>query len=50
MDLTTGDIGALVKKIAIPSSIGFLFTTLFNVVDNIFTGYLGPEPLPQDIL
>ena len=45
MDLTKGDIGTLVRKIAIPSSIGFLFNTLFNVVDNIYTGYLGPEAL-----
>ncbi len=45
MDLTVGDIGKLVRKIAIPSSVGFLFNTLFNVVDNIFTGYIGSEAL-----
>lgn len=45
MDLTVGDIGNLVKKVAFPSSVGFLFNTLFNVVDNIFTGYIGSEAL-----
>lgn len=45
MDLTVGDIGELVRKVAFPSSVGFLFTTLFNVVDNIFTGYIGSEAL-----
>lgn len=45
MDLTVGDIGKLVRKIALPSSVGFLFNTLFNVVDNIFTGYIGSEAL-----
>lgn len=45
MDLTKGDIGELVKRIAIPSSVGFLFNTLFNVVDSIFTGLIGPEAL-----
>ncbi|WP_319371230.1 MATE family efflux transporter [uncultured Ilyobacter sp.] len=45
MDLTKGDIGQAVKKVAIPSSVGFLFNTLFNVVDSIYTGYIGPEAL-----
>ncbi|WP_319204433.1 MATE family efflux transporter [uncultured Ilyobacter sp.] len=45
MDLTKGDIGQAVKKVAIPSSVGFLFNTLFNVVDSMYTGYIGPEAL-----
>ena len=45
MDLTKGDISQAVKKIAIPSSVGFLFNTLFNVVDSMYTGYIGPEAL-----
>jgi putative MATE family efflux protein len=45
MDLTKGDIGEAVKKIAIPSSVGFLFNTLFNVVDSVYTGYIGPDAL-----
>ncbi len=45
MDLTVGDIGNLVRRVAFPSSVGFLFNTLFNVVDNIFTGYIGSEAL-----
>ncbi|ADO82131.1 MATE family efflux transporter [Ilyobacter polytropus] len=45
MDLTKGDIGQAVKKVAIPSSVGFLFNTLFNVVDSMYTGYIGPDAL-----
>jgi len=35
------DIYGLIKKIAIPASIGALFTTLYNVVDTIFAGKVG---------
>ncbi|MGB6127399.1 MAG: MATE family efflux transporter [Psychrilyobacter sp.] len=35
------DIYGLIKKIAIPASIGSLFTTLYNVVDTIFAGKVG---------
>lgn len=45
VDLTKGDIAQAVKKVAIPSSVGFLFNTLFNVVDSMYTGYIGPEAL-----
>lgn len=45
MDLTSMDIEEAVKKIALPSSIGFLFNTLFNVIDSMYTGYIGPEAL-----
>ena len=41
LDLTKGDIGCLIKKIAIPSSIGFLFNTLFNIVDTLYASYIG---------
>jgi putative MATE family efflux protein len=44
-DLTTGDIKKHIKQIAIPASIGFLFNTLFNVVDTIFAGRLSTEAL-----
>jgi len=35
------DIYSLIKKIAIPASIGSLFTTLYNVIDTIFAGKVG---------
>lgn len=35
------DIYYLIRKIAIPASIGSLFTTLYNVVDTIFAGQVG---------
>jgi len=43
LDLTQGDIGSLIKKIAIPSSIGFLFNTLFNIVDTLYASYIGSD-------
>ena len=39
-DLTVGSISSHIKRIAIPTSIGFLFNTLFNVVDTIFAGQI----------
>lgn len=39
-DLTQGTIKAAIRRIAIPSSIGFLFNTLFNVVDTFYAGQL----------
>jgi len=44
-DLTVGSINSHFKRIAIPASIGFLFNTLFNVVDSIYSGQLGTEAL-----
>ena len=43
LDLTKGDIGCLIRKIAIPSSIGFLFNTLFNIVDTLYASYIGSD-------
>lgn len=45
VDLTTGDIKSHLRRLAIPASFGFLFNTLFNVVDTFFAGFLGAEPL-----
>lgn len=44
-DLTTGSILNHIKALAIPASIGFLFNTLFNVVDTIYVGRLSTEAL-----
>lgn len=44
-DLTTGSIFQHLKYIAIPSSVGFIFRTLYNVVDTFFAGKLGSEAL-----
>jgi len=41
LDLTQGEIGCLIRKIAIPSSVGFLFNTLFNIVDTLYASYIG---------
>lgn len=44
-DMTTGPISGHIKKIAIPASIGFLFNTLFNVVDTFYAGQLSTDAL-----
>lgn len=44
-DLTRGNINSLLKKIAIPASIGFAFNTLFNVVDSIYAGQISTDTL-----
>jgi putative MATE family efflux protein len=44
-DLTEGRISSHFKSIAVPASIGFLFNTLFNVVDSIYAGRLGTDAL-----
>jgi putative MATE family efflux protein len=43
--LTTQPIPKLIKKIAIPSSIGFFFHTMFNVVDTFFGGLISTQTL-----
>lgn len=43
--LTEGNILRHIRNIAIPSSIGFLFNTLFNIVDTVYVGRLSTEAL-----
>ena len=45
LSLTKDPIPSLIKKIAIPASVGTLFQTLFNVVDTFFAGKISPEAL-----
>ncbi len=45
MNLLKDPIPDLIKKIALPASIGTLFQTLFNVVDTFFAGTISPEAL-----
>lgn len=44
-DLTKGDIGKQIRMIAIPSSVGFLFNTLYNAVDTYFGGLVSTDAL-----
>lgn len=44
-DLTSGPLSRLLVKIAVPSSLGYLFSTLYNVVDNIFAGHISDGAL-----
>ena len=45
MNLLTDDMKVLLKKLAIPASVGTLFQTLYNVVDTFFAGKVSPEAL-----
>ena len=45
MNLLTDDIKVLLKRLAIPASVGTLFQTLYNVVDSFFAGRISPEAL-----
>jgi putative MATE family efflux protein len=43
--LTTQPISGLIRRIGIPASIGYLFHTLFNVVDTYFGGLISTQAL-----
>jgi putative MATE family efflux protein len=44
-DLTTAPIPGLIRRLAIPASIGFFFNTMYNVVDTYFAGQLSTAAL-----
>ena len=43
MDLLKENIPLLVRKLAIPASVGTLFQTLYNIVDTFYSGLISPE-------
>ena len=45
MNILTDDIKILIRKLAIPASVGTLFQTLYNIVDTFFGGKISPEAL-----
>ena len=45
MNLTKDNIPLLVRKLAIPASVGTLFQTFYNIVDTFFAGKISPEAL-----
>ncbi len=45
MNLLKGNISNLVKKLAIPASVGTLFQTFYNIVDTYFAGMISSEAL-----
>ncbi len=45
LNLTKDSIPDLIKKIAIPASVGTLFQTFYNIVDTYFAGMISPEAL-----
>jgi len=44
-DFTTTPIPVLIRKLAVPASVGFIFNTLFNVVDTYFGGRISTSAL-----
>ncbi|OVE80450.1 hypothetical protein BVY02_00115 [bacterium J17] len=44
-DLTQRPIPALIRQIAVPTSVGFFFHTMYNVVDTYYAGYISTEAL-----
>jgi putative MATE family efflux protein len=44
-DLTTAPVGQLVRRLAIPASVGFFFNTMYNVVDTFWAGKLSTDAL-----
>ena len=44
-NLTTAPLGPLLRKLAIPASVGFLFNTLYNVVDTFYAGRWSTDAL-----
>ena len=45
MNLLKDKIPSLVRKLAVPASVGTLFQTLYNIVDTFFAGKISPEAL-----
>ena len=45
MDLLKDKIPSLVRRLAVPASVGTLFQTLYNIVDTFFAGKISPEAL-----
>ncbi len=45
IDMTTGSLAGHLKRLAIPASTGFLFNTMYNVVDTFWAGRLSTDAL-----
>ena len=45
LNLTKDPIPGLIKKIALPASVGTFFQTMYNIVDTFFAGKISPEAL-----
>ena len=45
LDFTSAHIPSLIRKLAVPASVGFVFNTLFNVVDTYYGGLMSTAAL-----
>jgi len=45
MNLLKDEVSLLVKKLAVPASVGTLFQTLYTIVDTFYAGKISPEAL-----
>ena len=45
LSLTRDPIPSLIRKIALPASVGTFFQTMYNIVDTFYAGKISPEAL-----
>ena len=45
LSLTRDPISGLIRKIALPASVGTFFQTMYNIVDTFYAGKISPEAL-----
>ena len=45
MNLLKDEVSLLVRKLAVPASVGTLFQTLYTIVDTFYAGKISPEAL-----
>lgn len=45
LSITTDPIPQLMWRIAVPASVGMLFSTLYNFTDTYFAGFMGTDAL-----
>ena len=45
MNILSDDVKILIRKLAIPASVGTLFQTLYTIVDTFYAGKISPEAL-----
>ena len=49
MNLLKDEVSLLVRKLAVPASVGTLFQTLYTIVDTFYAGKISPEALSASV-
>ena len=50
MNLLKDEVSLLVRRLAVPASVGTLFQTLYTIVDTFYAGKISPEALSACLL